>query len=347
MSIPTQARQYTLPKLDGIHNLAIREASVPQPKSGQILVKVHAVSLNFRDLLIVKGNYGLPVPKDVIPTSDMAGEIVALGEDVNPSVWKIGDRVAANFTQDHIDGDLTPEVQMTALGGQIDGCLTEYKNFPAYSLVKIPEHLSYEEGATLPCAALTAWNALNGPKPLKGGDYVLIQGTGGVSIFALQFAVACGAVVIATSSSDAKLEIAKKLGARHLINYKTTPEWEKEVLRITNGRGVDHIIEVGGPGTLEKSVDSVRMAGWVHVIGFLAGQGDVNNVPLKTLFRAAMIRGIMIGSRKQFEEMNRLIEAQQIKPLVDKVFGFEEAESAYKYLESQKHVGKVVIKVAQ
>ncbi|KAI0689391.1 NAD-P-binding protein [Cytidiella melzeri] len=361
MSIPTQTRQYVLPKaslFDAIENLTIREVPITQPKASEVLVKVHAVSLNFRDLLIAKGHYIAPTPANLIPCSDMAGEIVAIGGGVKPDLWKVGDRVCANFTLDHIDGDLTPKAQATALGGSIDGCLTEYRTFPAHSLVKCPENLSYEEASTLPCAAVTAWNALYGPKPLKGGDYVLVQGTGGVSMhlayalrlcsFALQLAVASGATVIATSSSDEKLEAAKKLGAQHVINYKDTPDWDKEVMKITNGVGVDHIIEVGGPDTLNKSLSCVRMAGWIHIIGFLGGwDSDVSQVPLKTLYRACMLRGILIGSRTQFEQMNRLIVARQIKPIVDKVFSFEQAESAYKYLESQKHVGKVVIKVAE
>jgi len=348
MSIPSKARQYFLPKFDGIHNLTIREAPVRQPKTGEVLVKIHAVSLNFRDLAIITSQYAVPSPENVIPVSDMAGEIIAIGEGVKPEHFKVGDRVSANFTQDHIDGDLTPETRGTALGGSLDGVLAEFQTFPAYSLVKVPEHLSYEEASTLPCAGVTAYNALHGPIPIKAGDYVLIQGTGGVSIFALQWAAASGATVIATSSSDEKLQIAKKLGAKHLINYKKTPDWEKEVLKITNGEGVHHVIEVGGAGTLDKSLSCIRIAGWVHVIGFLAGgDADLSNVPVKTLFQAANVRGILIGSRKQFEDMNRLISGQQIRPVVDKVFTFEQAKEAYEYLASQKHVGKVVIKVAQ
>ncbi|KAI0337720.1 NAD-P-binding protein [Trametopsis cervina] len=348
MSIPAEARQYVLPKFDGINNLTVRQAPVPKPGKGEVLVKVHAVSLNYRDLMIASGKYGLPSPENVIPCSDMAGEIVAVGEGSRSEHWKVGDRVCANFTQDHLHGDLTPEIQRTALGGSLDGCLAEYRTFPSYSLVKVPDNLSYEEASTLPCAAVTAWNALQGPKPVKAGDYVLVQGTGGVSIFALQFAVASGAIVIATSSSDEKLEIAKKLGAHHLINYKTTPDWDKEVLKITGGEGVHDIVEVGGPGTLDKSLNCVRMAGWIHVIGFLAGtDADMSGVPMKTLFKACMLRGVLIGSRTQFEDMNRLISGRKLKPVVDKVFSFDEAQAAYEYLESQKHVGKVVIKVAQ
>ncbi|KIP06634.1 hypothetical protein PHLGIDRAFT_72382, partial [Phlebiopsis gigantea 11061_1 CR5-6] len=333
----------------GIHNLTVREFSVPQPKATEVLVKIHAASLNvrrFRDLIIANGTYPAAKNEGLVPCSDMAGEVVAVGDAV--AKWAVGDRVSANFNINHIFGDLTSENKDTALGGGIDGVLTEYRVFPSESLVRIPEHLSYEEASTLACAAVTAYNALLGPIPLKGGDWVLIQGTGGVSIFGLQLAAASGANVIATSSSDDKLEIAKKLGATHVINYKKTPDWEKEVLKITGGRGVDHIIEVGGPGTLNKSLESVRIGGSVHVIGFVAGRdADASQLPLQVLFKAATLRGILIGSRTQFEDMNRLIDARQIKPVVDSVFAFEQAQDAYAHLASQKHVGKVVIKVSK
>ncbi|KAF9820798.1 hypothetical protein IEO21_01241 [Rhodonia placenta] len=351
MPIPTTTREYRLPKVDGFHNLTIREASIRPPKSSEVLVKVHAVSLQltdlrqYRDLVVAKGQYPLGQKDNVVPGSDMAGEILAVGDEVKG--WSVGDRVCANFAVDHIFGDVTEEIKLTGLGAPIDGVLTEYKLLPAHSLVRVPEHLSYEEASTLPCAAVTAYNALMGPNPLKGGDYVLVQGTGGVSIFGLQLAVASGATVIATSSSDSKLEIAKQLGAKHLINYKKTPDWGKEVLKITGGRGVDHIIEVGGPGTITQSVQCIRYAGSVHVIGFVAGAGDVSQLPFQVLGKAVILRGILIGSRTQFEDMNKLIAASGLKPVVDKVFPFEETRAAYEYLDSQKHVGKVVIKVAK
>ncbi|PIL25831.1 hypothetical protein GSI_11584 [Ganoderma sinense ZZ0214-1] len=214
--------------------------------------------------------------------------------------------------------------------------------------VTILEALSYEQASTLPCAAVTAYNALlGGSRKLKGGDTVLVQGTGGVSIFGLQLAVASGATVIATSSSDKKLEIAKKLGAKHLINYKTTPNWEEEVLKATDGRGVDHVLEIGGAGTITKSAKSMAFGGNLAVIGFVARPGDVSMLPMLVLGRASNMRGILVGSRTQFEDMNRLIEAVNLKPVVDKTFGFEHLRDAYGYLESQQHVGKVVVKVAK
>ncbi|KAG6843550.1 hypothetical protein H0H87_003323 [Tephrocybe sp. NHM501043] len=278
----------------------------------------------------------------------MAGEVVAVGADVKN--WKVGDRVCANFATGHLFGSPTRASIKTGLGGQIDGVLTEFRAFPANSLVSIPSHLSYEEASTLPCAALTAYNALNGPVPIKAGDYVLVLGTGGVSIHALQFAVAAGAVVIATSSSDKKLKVAAKLGAKHLINYKSCPEWEKEVLKFTNGEGVDHVIEVGGQGTLPRSITSTKPGGQVHLIGFVSQESnDAGSLVLGAIADAITLRGIQIGSVAQFINMNKMISAhpQITRPCIDRVFPFEQAKEAYSYLISQAHVGKVVIKVAK
>ncbi|KAF5379438.1 hypothetical protein D9615_006514 [Tricholomella constricta] len=358
MSIPTSAREYFLPQIGTHDTLTIRTKEVEKPRANDVLVKVHAVSLQFRDLVVASGRYPVNPPPNLVPCSDMAGEIVQVGVDVKG--WKVGDRVCANFATDHVYGDATPAVQRSGLGGQSHGVLTEYRTFPAYSLVSIPQHLSYEEASTLPqrvysCAALTAYNSLLGPVPVKAGDYVLVLGTGGVSIFGLQFAVASGAIVIATSSSDEKLKIASKLGAKHVINYNTTPNWDEEILKIashcrsTNGAGVDHVIEVGGQGTLLKSIQSTRNGGQLHIIGFVSKDStDAGTIVLNTITRAVTLRGIQIGSVAQFGDMNRLISANPdaTRPLVDKVFPFEEAKQAYDYLASQRHVGKVVIKVA-
>ncbi|KII86514.1 hypothetical protein PLICRDRAFT_56210 [Plicaturopsis crispa FD-325 SS-3] len=342
------SREYHLSKFDGIHDLAISEVPLPQIRGTEVLVKIHAVSLNFRDLNVITGTYPLPVKANVIPTSDSAGKIVALGADVLASKkWAIGDRVCANFALDHLHGDTSAAIQGTSLGAPVDGVLAEYKAFPAHALVKIPDQLSYEEASTLPCAALTAYNALLGPVPLKGGDTVLVQGTGGVSIFALQIAVASGATVIATSSSDAKLQVAKSLGAHHLINYKKTPDWHNEVLRITNGVGVDHVVEVGGSGTMAKTVQAVRYDGWVHAIGYVAEGGDEVNIAMSAIVKAFTLRGIQIGSVAQFEDLMKLVTAADIRPVIDKVFDFEDAGKAYEHLQSQAHVGKVVIKVSR
>ncbi|TFK43791.1 hypothetical protein BDQ12DRAFT_195160 [Crucibulum laeve] len=345
-NIPTTTRQYYLPEVSSFQKLKIKDAEVPKPKANEVLVKVHAVSLQYRDLAISTGQYPAKLPDNLVPCSDMAGEIISLGVDVKG--WKEGDRVCANFSTDHIYGDTTADIQNTSLGGQAHGVLTEYRTFPAHSLVNIPEHLSYEEASTLPCAALTAYNALHGPVPIKAGDYILVLGTGGVSICALQIAIAAGAIVIATSSSDEKLKIASKLGANYVINYKKTPEWHEEVMKITKGVGVDHVIEVGGQGTLPKSINSVRTGGYIHIIGFVAGPSADANVVFPLIRKACTLRGILIGSVAQFKDMLRLIEAnpEVTRPVVDKVFPFDQAIDAYAYLQSQAHVGKVVIKVA-
>ncbi|KAI0632997.1 NAD-P-binding protein [Trametes polyzona] len=349
MSIPQKTREYRLPKVDGFHNLTLTEAPIPTLKATEVLVKVHAVSLQYRDLDVARNTYPQSQKENPVPGSDCAGEIVALGsEAAEAGHWRVGDRVCSNFAVDHIYGEATEEIKASGLGAPIDGVLTEYKVLPAHALVRIPEHLSYEEASTLPCAAVTAYNALlGGPNPLKGGDTVLVQGTGGVSIFGLQLAVASGATVIATSSSDEKLKIAKSLGAAYTINYKKTPNWDEEVLKITNGKGVDHIVEVGGPATLIQSVNAIRYGGTISIIGYVAGQGDVSKLPVKILSKAVVVRGILIGSRTQFENMNRLISAVKMKPVIDKVFAFEYLRDAYEYLASQKHVGKVVVKVSK
>jgi len=347
MSLPTTARQYRIPNFGNIDTaLVLTEGEVPTPTANDVLVKIHAASLNYRDLLVVQGR--LPGTKEnLIPGSDSAGEVVAVGDRV--AKWKIGDRVIPNFNTAFLHGDLTEELRAFGLGGNIDGVLTEYQIFPAEALLRVPEHLTYEQAASLPCAAITAWNALQGPVPLKGGDYLLVQGTGGVSTFGIQIAHALGAIVIATSSSDAKLEIAKKLGASYGINYKTTPDWEQEVLKITGGRGVDHVIEVGGPATLLKSIAAVRYAGHIHNIGFVGGfQTDLTALQVTSalLIKGITFRSVLIGTVAQFEDLNRLITALKIVPVVDKSFEFTEATEAYKYLASQQHVGKVVIRVA-
>ncbi|KAF8154227.1 alcohol dehydrogenase superfamily protein [Crassisporium funariophilum] len=347
MTLPTKTREYRLPEIGTYKSLTIGERELQKPRANEVLVKVHAVSLQYRDLAITLGTY--PVGgSNLVPCSDMAGEVLSVGEEVKK--WKKGDRVCANFSTDHIYGDTNPEIIKTSLGGQSPGVLTEYRTFPSHSLVSIPAHLSYEQASTLPCAALTAYNALYGPIPLKSGDTVLVLGTGGVSMFALQFAVASGATVIATSSSNEKLKIAAKLGAKHLINYKEKPQWDKEVLKLTNGVGVDHVIEVGGEGTLPKSISSVRIGGGIHVIGFISKESSSSSdIVMQSISKALVIRGIYIGSVAQFIDMNRLIEANpdKTKPVVDKVFPFEDAVKAYAYLESQKHVGKVVIRVSK
>ena len=337
-------RLYTLPKVGAIDDLKLTEAPTPTPGHGQALVRLRAASLNYRDLLIITNNYGgRPTRANLVPLSDGAGEVTAVGEGV--SRVKVGDRVAGIFHQKWLGGELQDAFASSALGGDLDGVLTEYRLFDENGLVHLPKHLSFEQGATLPCAAVTAWDALfHATRPVRPGDVVLTLGTGGVSVFAIQFARAAGARVIATSSSDAKLQQAKTLGASDGINYKTTPEWDKAVKELTGGVGVDHVVEVGGPGTLPMSLSAVKRAGSVHVIGLLSGAGGSIN-PLVLIPRASTMRGVYVGSREMFEVMNRAITAHQIKPVIDRVFAFEEAKAAYEHLKSGAHFGKVVIRI--
>ncbi|SPO23410.1 probable Alcohol dehydrogenase [Ustilago trichophora] len=347
---------YTLPEPSArkdFSSLSLKEGPVPKPEANEVLIKVHAVSLNYRDLIIAKNTYPLHLKQgELIPLSDGAGEIVSVGSKVTK--WKQGDRVMGIFTQDHQSSSTpTRDEVKTALGGSLDGMLAQYVALPDTGVVRVPSHLSYEEAATLPCAALTAYNALYGipTERLRAGDTVVAEGTGGVSVFALQLAAAAGAKVVITSSSDDKLKKAVDLipqNLRHLVttvNYKTNPDWDKVVLDVTAGKGADHIVEVGGPGTLEKAFNSIKRGGVISTIGFVA-QGEAPNVAYHALITGAYFKGILVGSREQFEHMNQIIEDHQIKPLVDKVFPFEKAEEAYAYQWSQAHVGKVVISVA-
>ncbi|WP_207477101.1 zinc-dependent alcohol dehydrogenase family protein [Arenibaculum pallidiluteum] len=335
-------RLYRLPRTDGIDDLTLGSDETPRPARGQALVRMRAASLNYRDLAIAQGRYGTGgVPRNLVPLSDGAGEVVEVGPDVTRV--RPGDRVAGIFMQSWIGGEIAESDRASALGGAIDGVLTEYRLFDEQGLVHLPEHLSFEEGASLPCAAVTAWNALYGLRSLQAGETVLVLGTGGVSIFALQFAHAAGARVIATSSSDAKLERARAMGAAEGVNYGRHPDWEKEVRRLAGGRGVDHVVEVGGSGTLPRSIAACRLGGAVHLIGVLTtGQMD----PGMILGAGVTVRGIYVGSRQMFEAMNRAIALHRLKPVIDEVFPFERARDAYRHIEGASHVGKVVIAIA-
>ena len=335
-------RYWTLPSPTGIDALTIAEADIPQPARGQVLIRIHACSLNYRDLMVATNTYGrATIPPNLVPLSDGAGEVAAIGADVTRVA--VGDRVAAIFTQAWIGGDMHKGDEKTALGGDVDGMLTEYRLLDQAGVVKLPDHLSYEQGATLPCAAVTAWNALYGLRRLAAGETVLILGTGGVSVFGLQFAKAAGARVIATSSSDNKLRRIRQLGADETINYKTTPEWQAEILRLTGGRGADHVVEVGGAGTLPRSIASAARGGIVSLIGVLT-KGEINPMPI--LGGGVIVRGLLVGSRDMFEAMNRVLALHRLEPVIDRVFPFEQAKDAYRHLESQAHIGKVVIRVS-
>jgi NADPH:quinone reductase-like Zn-dependent oxidoreductase len=267
--------------------------------------------------------------------------VVGVGADVTR--WKAGDRVCPIFTQGWLEGEPSIRKNRTTLGGgDLDGVLREYGAFDENGLVSIPPSLSYEEAATLPCAAVTAWHALINSGKVKAGDTVLTLGTGGVSIFALQFAKMHGARVLATSSSDEKLEKAGELGADETINYRETQNWDKEVLRLTGRNGVDHVVEVGGSGTLAKSLNAVRVGGHVALIGVLASGNDFD--PRTILMKGVRVQGIFVGSRRMFEDLNSALEASGLKPVIDKSFAFTEAREALHYMESGSHFGKIVIK---
>ncbi len=325
----------------GIDELSLTDRREPTPGRGQALVKVKAVSLNFRDLLMVKGAYSRNLPFPLVPCSDCSGEVVKVGEGVTRV--KVGDRVAAAFFQTWLGGELTDQKAKLALGGAIDGVLAEYAVFHGDGLVHVPDHLSYEEAATLPCAGVTAWNALVTAGNLKAGDTVLVLGTGGVSLFALQFARLVGARVIITSSSDAKLERARQLGASDTINYRSMPEWDERARALTGGAGVDHVVEVGGPGTLARSLRAVKMAGTISFIGVLAAPADVSLLPI--IMKHVRVQGIYVGSRDMFEAMNRAIAFHKLKPVIDRVFPFEEAREALRHMASGAHFGKICIRV--
>lgn len=325
----------------GLEGLRLVEKARPEPGAGQLLVRVRAAALNYRDLMVVSGGYfGGSVTRDTIPLSDGAGEVVAVGSDVTR--FKPGDRVAGTFFFGWVDGP--PSGPRTARGAPADGMLTEFTLLDEVDAVAIPGNLSFEEAATLPCAAVTAWHALVVTAAVTPGDTVLVMGSGGVSVFALQFAKVAGARVLMTSSSDEKLARGRTLGAVEGINYKRTPDWEKEVLRVTGGRGADVVVEVGGPGTLARSMQAVAYAGKITLIGVLAGlQGETNPHPI--MRKGASMHGIFVGNRAMFERMNTAIEANGLKPVVDKVFAFEQAADAYRYQQSGAHFGKVVIRI--
>lgn len=305
------------------------------PGPGQIAVRIGATSLNFRDLLLSR------TAMERIPLSDGAGTVVALGEGVHTVA--VGDRVAGCFFQGWIDGRMEARYHDSALGGSIDGMLAETVVLSADGVVTSPRGWSDEQTSTLPCAGLTAWNALVEGQQVKAGQTVLLLGTGGVSVFGLQFAKMMGARAIITSSSDAKLDRMRALGADVTINYRNNEEWQEVVLEATDGLGVDLVVEVGGGATLERSMLCTRYGGEIALIGMVSGQAPVNPFPL--LSRSVNLRGVYVGSRRMFNEMVSAIEVNAMQPVIDQVFDFDDAQSAYRHLRGQEHVGKVLIKV--
>jgi NADPH:quinone reductase-like Zn-dependent oxidoreductase len=324
----------------GIDALACNERATPEPGPGEVLVRMRANSINYRDLATVLNPVarGLPYPR--IPNSDGAGEVVATGPGVTR--WKAGDRVAGCFFQDWSAGGITAPAMATALGGALDGVLAEEAVLREGGLVAVPDHLSFEEAACLPCAGLTAWNCLIAGGGLKAGDTVLLLGTGGVSILALQFALAAGARVIITSSSNEKLDRARTMGAHETINYVETPEWAKRVLELTDGRGADHVLEVGGPGTMEQSIDAAAVGGHIAYVGVLTG-GAIN--PLGLMRKSVRLQGVYVGSRAMFEDMNRTLALHDLHPVIDRAFPFAESREAFHHMKAAGHFGKIVITI--
>lgn len=342
MTLPNSQLQYQLVKRQQGFSLQLREgAPVRAPAANEVVVRVRATSLNRRDIMVMRGFYPVGAKETLVPLSDGAGEIVATGSAV--SRVKVGDRVAAIFFQNWLNGRPDSSTGATALGGGIDGMLAQYVTLSENGVVPLPASYSFEEGATLPCAAVTAWNGLMTRGGMGAGDYVLLQGTGGVSIFGLQFAAAAGARPLITSSSDDKLARASKLGATATINYKSTPEWAAAVRAATGGIGVHHVLEVGGSGTLKQSLDALAFGGHVAIIGGLSGFGG--DIPAAALIgRSASVSGIFVGSRKNFVDMNAFIDSHKIKPIIDREFDFKDAEAAFAWMDTGSHFGKIVIR---
>lgn len=334
-------RAFQLHAFSGPDGWKLEDLPSPTPGEGEVLIRVRAASINFRDLLVAKGIYNPKLKLPLIPVSDAAGEVVACGPGA--SRFQVGDRVAASFMPGWVDGPIDDLKMKSALGGAAPGVLAEEVALPETGLVRVSERLSFEEAATLPCAGVTAWHSLFEAASVKPGETVLTLGTGGVSVFAVQFARLAGARVIATSSSDDKLKRVQQLGATHTINYKTEPDWEKKVRELTDGVGVDVVVEVGGAGTFPKSIRAVRTGGTIALIGVLSGQGQVD--PISILMRSIKVQGIYVGSRAMFESMSRAIDVGGIKPVVDRVFPFEDAPDALRHMESGSHFGKIVIRV--
>jgi NADPH:quinone reductase-like Zn-dependent oxidoreductase len=328
----------------GLEQLRVTERPDPEPGHGQVVIRLGAASLNYRDLLMVRGQYNPRQPLPLIPCSDGVGRIVAVGDDVTR--FRPGDRVAPIFAQTWISGRPSREQQRSTLGGPLDGTLSEQMLVDQSGLVAVPDHLSDEQAACLPCAGLTAWSALMTFGQLKKGETVLIQGTGGVSIFALQFALLAGARPIVTSSSNEKLDRVRALGAWRTINYREVEDWDKQALELTDGRGVDHVVEVGGAGTLARSLSAVRFGGTISMIGVLSGVASKLSIT-PILMRQIRVQGIFVGNRDGFETMNAAITDSGMKPPVDRVFDLAQAQESLTYLATGRHFGKICIRFLQ
>jgi NADPH:quinone reductase-like Zn-dependent oxidoreductase len=343
--LPATQQQYQFVRASGQGPFRLQqvEVPVPQPTAHQVLIRVHATSLNRRDIFLLHGQYPVGTRRTLVPLSDGAGEVVATGSGVTR--FHVGDRVAGIFFQTWVSGRPPADVAQSALGGFIDGMLTQYIALDESGVVRIPSSLTYEEAATLPCAGVTAWNGLFNRGQMQPGDYVLLEGTGGVSLLGLSLAVADGAKPIITSSHDEKLARAKALGAVGGVNYRTTPDWEKPVRALTGGTGVQEILEVGGKDSLVHALATLGSGGRVALIGGLGGFGG--DVPVMALMNANLTAsGIYVGSRVDFEALNAFIDAHHIKPVIDRVFEFKDAAAALAAMDDGESFGKIVIRVA-
>ncbi|KAE8146602.1 NAD(P)-binding protein [Aspergillus avenaceus] len=352
----TSIQQY-VSHFDGIEGLKKVETSIPSPGPYEVLVQIRAVSLNYRDMEVINGEYNhhkaVNQGSEIIPCSDMSGVVTSVGGNV--SKWKVGDRVLSTFVPDHKTGQLTQEALRSGLGLLEPGVLATYRIFKEDALIKTPDRMSHEEASTLPIASVTAWMALNGLRPLGQnggkGEYILLQGTGGVSISGLLLAKASGAKVIITSSSNEKLARAKELGADFGVNYKERPDWENYVMEVTYGHGADIILETGGSETLSKSFACAAYGGLIYCIGYTSGKiqaaGDQPNVNVMAISRCLTLKGVVNGPTDRFEEMARFAEKHQIRPVICKMFKFEEVKEAFRYMRAGSHFGKIVIQVAQ
>jgi NADPH:quinone reductase-like Zn-dependent oxidoreductase len=334
---------YRFGKTNTLDGLKLQEEDQPKPQRGEVLLKVRAVALNFRDLALLDGGLLKPLKPHLIPLSDAAADVVAVGEGVED--YDVGDRVVAAFHPRWFNGPRVPERFSGSYGYEQDGWLTQFKALSQDSVVRLPDSISYEAGATLPCAALSAWSALNGPAPIGPGDTVLTLGTGGVSLFALQLAKALGAKVISTTSSKAKSEVLRKLGADEVIDYSQIEEWGARAKKLTGGKGVNRVIEVGGPATINQSLKAIAFDNEIVLIGFLTK--DNPGIDYFDLTGSgALLRSVNVGNRQELESLVRTIDAAGIHPVIDSVFDFKDAIDALKFLQEGKHVGKVVIRVA-
>lgn len=323
-------------------SLELHHEPLPNPGCHEVLVRVHAASLNFRDLALLKGQYPPATKKNVVPLSDGAGEVFMIGRDVTRV--KDGDRVAINCSADWIGGPYLDDYQTSSVGFRIDGMLAEYALFHENALIHLPAYMSYIEAASLPCAAVTAWSSLNQITPLQPGQTVLVQGTGGVALFALQVAIMFGARVLAITSTDAKAEKLKELGAETVVNYTTCPDWDREIINLTDGQGVDKVIDIAGEKTIVKAAASTKVRGEIAVVGFASGIGG-GLPPFDILRRSLTVTGGTIGPRTDFEALLKAMAMHQVRPVIDRVYPFAEYQEAYRRIESGNHVGKVVIDI--